>query len=406
MSIRAYPGRVQAPDAPIDVSVVLPCLDEAASVGRCVQEARLALADAGLVGEVIVADNGSADGSADAARAAGAVVVDVPERGYGCAVHGGMAAARGEIIVMADADSTYDLSRLTQLIEPIRHDDADLVLGSRLGDSTRGAMPPLHRYLGTPILTFLLRRSARGLLIADSQTGYRALRRDALERLQLRSLGMELASEMLIRAAQAGLRIIEVDVGYRPRVGPSKLEPFSDARRHLRLIVLLAPHLLLTGPGAALLGLGVVLTTVSLVAPAGIQIGSLHWQPVFFFTISMVLGVQAVLAGTVIAHHSPLVAPDTARHFAFVAHPGFARAAFVGGIACAGAGAGLDLWLFLAWTHHDEVGRSVEWAGLAQAFLIIGPNLAAFGLLYPLVTRVLEHGARRGTSADATSLSG
>jgi hypothetical protein len=222
------------------VSVVLPCLDEAGSVGRCVTEARAVLTAAGIHGEVIVVDNGSTDGSAAVAAGAGARVVTERRPGYGRALRAGFAAARAGVVVMADADSTYDLARIPALAEPVLAGRADLVLGNRLGPGARAAMPALHRLVGTPTLSFLIGRVCGGPVVADSQSGFRAFDRRRVDALGLRAAGMELASEMLIRAARAGLRIEEVDVGYRPRIGESKLSTFSDGLRHLRLIVRLA----------------------------------------------------------------------------------------------------------------------------------------------------------------------
>src|SRR5712692_836569 len=224
-------------DAPltrrVTVSVVLPCFNEADSVGLCVKEARDALAGAGIVGEVVVVDNGSADGSGEVAEAAGARVVHEGRRGYGSALRAGFAAAEGDVIVMADADSTYDLTKVPDLVAPIQRDAADLVLGGRLDAATRRTMPFLHRFVGTPALTFLVARACGGKVVNDSQSGFRAFRRDKLASLDVRSTGMELASEMLIRAARAGLRVMEVPAGYRERIGQSKLNAFEIGRAHV-----------------------------------------------------------------------------------------------------------------------------------------------------------------------------
>jgi glycosyltransferase involved in cell wall biosynthesis len=225
---------------PPDVSVVLPCLDEAASVGRCIADALAAFRDGGYQGEVVVVDNGSTDGSADIARRAGARVVTERTRGYGSALLAGFRAARGEIVVMADADSTYDLRQMADLVEPVRTRRADLVLGSRLeAADSGGTMPALHRRLGVPVLSVLISRLG-GAALSDSQSGYRAFRRRDIDRLSLRATGMELASEMLLRAGRQGWSVAEVPVRYRERVGTSKLATMPDGLRHLRLIVRMA----------------------------------------------------------------------------------------------------------------------------------------------------------------------
>jgi glycosyltransferase involved in cell wall biosynthesis len=214
----------------------MPCLDEVGAVGLCVEEARAVLAAAGLPGEVVLADNGSSDGSAAAAARVGARVVRESRRGYGRAVLAGVRAARADVVVIADADSSYDLSHLPELVRPVLDGSADLVLGQRLTTAEPSSMPLLHRYVGTPVLSYLISRVCGMELPRDSQTGFRAFDRRALLALDLDGDGMEFASEMLIKAARARLRIAEVDVGYRVRIGRSKLRPLADGWRHLRLI--------------------------------------------------------------------------------------------------------------------------------------------------------------------------
>jgi glycosyltransferase involved in cell wall biosynthesis len=218
------------------VSVVIPCLDEAASIAACVASAREALATADLTGEVIVVDNGSSDGSGDRARAAGAAVRAEPRRGYGNAYRRGFEAARGTYVVMGDADGSYDFGELTRFVDALEG-GADFVIGTRLrGRIHPGAMPWLHRYVGNPLLSGML-NMLYGAGVSDSHCGLRAFRRDHLGRLELRSTGMELASEQVIRAVQLGLAITELPIDYRPRVGRSKLSPLGDGLRHLRLLV-------------------------------------------------------------------------------------------------------------------------------------------------------------------------
>ncbi|MGE3844812.1 MAG: glycosyltransferase family 2 protein, partial [Vicinamibacterales bacterium] len=199
-----------------EISVVMPCLNEAATLARSIARAREGLEKLGRHGEIIVADNGSTDGSVDIALAGGARVVHVTQRGYGAAYHGGFAAARGHIVVMGDSDDTYDFSRLDELVAPLDA-GADLVLGSRLrGTIEPGAMPWLHRYVGNPLLSATLNAFYR-TRISDTHSGFRAFRRSAYVRLGLRSTGMECASEMLVAAARAGWAIREVPIGYKLR---------------------------------------------------------------------------------------------------------------------------------------------------------------------------------------------
>jgi glycosyltransferase involved in cell wall biosynthesis len=245
------------------VSVVIPCLDEAQTIAGCVRAAREALAAAGLEGEVIVADNGSTDGSADLAAEAGALVIHERRRGYGSAYQAGFGVARGEYVVMADADLTYDFGEIPRFVDRLEA-GADLVMGDRRDGIERGAMPWHHRYIGNPVLTAVLNLFFR-TGVRDAHCGMRGFRRELLSRLDLRTLGMEFASEMVIRAAKEGLRIEELPIRYHPRGGESKLESFRDGWRHLRFLLVHSPTHLFVIPGAAMALAGaLVLITVLL----------------------------------------------------------------------------------------------------------------------------------------------
>jgi hypothetical protein len=365
------------------VSVVLPCLNEVESVALCVHEAREALTAAGLPHEVVVVDNGSTDGSAAAAEQAGARVVHEEEPGYGSALLTGFAAANGDVVVMADSDFTYDFGKLPLLVEPVLRGEADLVVGGRLDAATSGTMPLLHRVVGTPLLTFLVARACGRRLVRDSQSGYRAFRRDCLRSLGLRSRGMELASEMLIRAARAGLRVREVPTGYRARIGSSKLAAVRDGWRHLSLITLLAPDLLLIGPGLAALAIGIVFSVLAFTSRHGIEVGSLRWQPVFFSGIATILGVQATLAGGVLAHRSSLAAGAAQRRFSFIDSASFAGRCAVVGLALVLAGLLIDGVLFARWVRGSDAAPvdHLGYTSLAQSLIVVGSTLAVFGVI-------------------------
>jgi glycosyltransferase involved in cell wall biosynthesis len=247
---------------PPRVTVVLPCLDEEATVGKAVRQAFDGIAALGMTGEVLVVDNGSSDGSAEVAAEAGARVVAEPVRGYGAALRRGFALARGEYVVLADADMTYDLVEISRFIAEL-DSGADLVIGNRMGRMEAGAMPWLHRRVGNPLLTGTL-NVLYGSAIGDAHCGLRALRRSSLERLDLRTTGMELASEMIIQAAKHDLDIRELEIAYRSRVGASKLSSFRDGWRHLRLLLVHSPTHLFLIPGAALMQLGVAAMLVVL----------------------------------------------------------------------------------------------------------------------------------------------
>ena len=255
-TVRESPSR-RAEARLVDVSVVIPCLDEAASIEACVQAAQGALEAAGYRGEVIVVDNGSTDGSGELAARAGARVVEEPRRGYGNAYLAGLAAAQGQYIVMLDADLTYDASELPKFVEALK-EGGDLVLGNRMEQIQPGAMPWLHRHVGNPVLTGLLNR-LYDTDVRDAHCGMRAVRREILPSLDLRTSGMELASEMVIRAAKLDLDIRQFPIEYRPRMGQSKLSTWGDGWRHLRFLLVHSPKHLFLAPGAVMASLGALI---------------------------------------------------------------------------------------------------------------------------------------------------
>jgi len=239
----------------------MPCLDEAESVAECVRRAQAGLHAAGAKGEVIVADNGSTDGSQEIARSLGARVVDVPKKGYGAALMGGFEDAEGDFIVMGDADASYDFSALGPFVERLRASD-DLVMGNRFeGGIEDGAMPFLNRHLGNPVLSFI-GRLFFGSKIGDFHCGLRAFRRDMLPKLGLQSEGMEFASEMVVKATLGEMKISEVPTTLSPalRTRPPHLRPWRDGWRHLRFLLLFSPRWLFFYPGVAMMLAGLILT--------------------------------------------------------------------------------------------------------------------------------------------------
>ena len=276
------------------VSVVIPCLNEAQSIAEAVRRARKALDENGFDGEVVVADNGSTDGSPDLASAAGARVVHERRRGYGSAYLAGLAEARGEYIVMADADLTYDFADIPRFVEQLNA-GGELVMGNRMKNIQPGAMPWHHRYIGNPVLTGVLNLFFR-TGVRDAHCGMRAIRRDALPDLDLRSPGMEFASEMVIRAAKNGLDIREIDIQYHPRAGESKLSSFRDGWRHLRFLLVHSPTFLFVIPGAVMtvLGLLIMLTVLGDVSVFGRR-WDLHTM--IAGTLATVIGAQVIALG-------------------------------------------------------------------------------------------------------------
>lgn len=260
MAVRVLPELHAAPErAAVQISVVIPCLNEAESIGQCVNAAQRVLDEHGLEGEVLVVDNGSEDGSGTLARLAGARVVDEPRRGYGSAYLAGFAAARGDYIVMIDADLTYDFEEIPRFIRELDA-GAELVMGNRMEAVQPGAMSIISR-IGNPLLSGFLNLLFR-TPIRDAHCGMRAVRRDVLPVLALQATGMELASEMVIRAARGGLEIRELPIALHPREGESKLSPFRDGWRHLRLMLVYHPNFLFLFPGAFVGAIGAILMTL------------------------------------------------------------------------------------------------------------------------------------------------
>lgn len=283
---------VSAPSS-THVSVVIPCLDEAETIADCVTTARAVLDENGFTGEVIVVDNGSTDGSGNLARAAGAVVVEEPRRGYGSAYLAGLAAAQGDYIVMIDADLTYDFREIPSFVRELE-DGAELVVGNRMSGLQPGAMPWLSR-IGNPILSGFLNALHR-TNIRDAHCGMRAVRRSVLPVLNLRTVGMEFASEMVIRATREQLDVREVPIELHPRVGESKLSPFRDGWRHLRLIMVYNPNFLFIVPGAVMLVVGML---VSVLVFVGVPVlgHDLQIHSLIIGCLLVLLGVQAIGLG-------------------------------------------------------------------------------------------------------------
>ena len=283
----------EVPDAP-DVSVVIPCLNEAETIEECVRRARAALDGAGLAGEVVVADNNSTDGSGELAEAAGARVVHEPRPGYGSAYLAGFGAARGRYIVMADADLTYDFGEIPHFVDELEK-GAELVMGNRMDNIHPGAMPWLHRYVGNPVLTGILNLFFR-TGVRDAHCGMRGFRRDVLPRLDLRTTGMEFASEMVIRASKEKLRIAEFPIEYHPRGGESKLSSFRDGWRHLRFLLVHSPTHLFVVPGAvmALVGILIAITVLTQIDIFGRQ-WDLHTM--IGAALLMIVGTQVTALG-------------------------------------------------------------------------------------------------------------
>jgi glycosyltransferase involved in cell wall biosynthesis len=261
----------------MELTIVMPCLNEAETVGACVFKAVRFIEQSGIDGEVVVADNGSTDGSRQLAANAGARVVPVDEKGYGSALIGGILAARGKYVIMGDADDSYDFTNLMPFVVKLRN-GADLVMGNRFkGGIEPGAMPPLHRYLGNPVLSFIGRLFFRSR-IGDFHCGLRGFRRDSVIDLHLHASGMEFASEMVVKSTLAGQRIAEVPATLAKdgRSRPPHLRTWRDGWRHLRFLLLFSPRWLFFAPGVVLLVLGLIIGGLTAVGP--ITVGSVTFD--------------------------------------------------------------------------------------------------------------------------------
>jgi glycosyltransferase involved in cell wall biosynthesis len=339
----------------VEVSFVMPCLNEARTVGRCVAKAVRALETLGIPGEVIVADNGSTDGSQAIAREHGAKVVPVTQRGYGSALQGGFAAARGRFVIMGDADDSYDFSHIDGFIERLRAGD-ELVMGNRFRGGIRpGAMPPLHQFFGNPLLSALLKIFFHSP-IGDCQCGLRGFRKEAIERIKLSAPGMEFASEMVVKSCLNRLRISEVPVVLHPdgRDRPPHMRSFRDGWRNLRLMLLLCPLWLYSIPAGLLLAFGLFLMVW--LTPGTRHLGrvSLDVHSMLLGTLCVLLGYQTLWLGflaRVYGHFSGVLpsGPTIQRLLrAFTLERGL-----VTGVVVLLLGLGANLWLVHEWVGRD-----------------------------------------------------
>jgi glycosyltransferase involved in cell wall biosynthesis len=367
--IRTLPPEADPAAEPV-VSVVIPCLNEAENIESCVSAALEAIVRMGVPGEVVVADNDSEDDSARLAEKAGARVVVERRRGYGSAYLAGFAASRGRYIVMADADLTYDFNEIPRFVDELDK-GAEMVIGDRMDNIQPGAMPWLHQYVGNPVLTGLLNLFFR-TGISDAHCGMRALRRDVLPRLDLRTTGMEFASEMVIRASKENLRIAEFPIEYHPRGGESKLSSFRDGWRHLRFLLVHSPNHLFIFPGAVMAGLG---TLIILLVESGLALFGRSWgvHAIIGGALLMIVGTQVLALG--------LCAHAYGTYFMGERDPWFdrmrARFKLEHGLLLGGAfmlaGVALGAVILISWIDHGFGSLSYErLAVVAAAVLIVG----------------------------------
>lgn len=280
----------------LELTILMPCLDEAETLERCIVKANAFLKRSGIRGEVLIADNGSTDGSQAIATASGARVADIAERGYGSALKGGIVAARGRYIVMGDSDDSYDFSALEPFVEKLR-EGYELVMGNRfMGGIKPGAMPKLHKYLGNPVLTFIGRLFFQSKC-RDFHCGLRGFQRQSMLDLDLQAPGMEFASEMVVKATVAKIRITEVPTVLWPdgRSRPPHLRSWRDGWRHLRFLLLFSPRWLFLYPGIALFVFGLAATAWLLPAPRKLGSAVLDIHTLYYAALTAIIGFQSVL---------------------------------------------------------------------------------------------------------------
>lgn len=354
----------------------MPCLNEARTVAICVSKARDFLARSGISGEVIIADNGSTDGSQQLANDAGARVVDVAVKGYGAALRAGIAAAHGTFIVMGDSDDSYDFSRLELFVERLRA-GFDLVMGDRFaGGIAKGAMPPLHRYLGNPVLSGVGRLFFQSP-IRDFHCGLRGFRREAIERLELKTTGMEFASEMVVKATLHGLRISEVPTTLQPdgRDRPPHLRSWRDGWRHLRFLLVHSPAWLFMWPGLILFGLGLLGVVTLGLTPVRIHDVVLDVHSMLYASAAVTLGFQMILLAGLSSFHAFAtgVMPRLPGGMGWVRGVTLEKGLVFGALVCllglSLAAGGLTLWMQTGFTAIDP--RSVMRVAIPSCMLLI-----------------------------------
>ena len=285
-------GQIQSET--LAVTIVMPCLNEAETLAVCVKKALNALRDSGLDGEVVIADNGSTDGSQDIAVQEGARLIHVPVRGYGAALMAGIKSAKGKFVLMADADDSYHFSHLPRFVTALDA-GADLVMGNRFkGEIEPGAMPLLHKYLGNPALTWVGRLFFK-VPIGDFHCGIRAFRKSAIESLNLSTTGMEFASEMVVKASLAGLKIVDVPTTLSPdgRSRPPHLRTWRDGWRHLRFLLLYSPRWLFLYPGALLMLVGILMSAWLLPGPRLVGGVNLDVDTLVYASVCILIGFHA-----------------------------------------------------------------------------------------------------------------
>lgn len=389
-----------------ELTILMPCLNEARTLVTCIGKAQAFFRRSGVVGEVVIADNGSTDGSREIARGAGARVVEVPTRGYGAALIAGIREARGRFVIMGDSDDSYDFSDLQGFVDALRA-GGQLVMGNRFAGGIKpGAMPALHRYLGNPVLSFVGRLFFRSP-VRDFHCGLRGFDRAAIASLQLNSTGMEFASEMVVKATLGGLRVTEVPTTLSPdgRDRPPHLRSWRDGWRHLRFLLVHAPAWLFMVPGLLLLLGGLALAVPLALGPLPVGRFTLDIHTLLYAVVASCVGLQMLLfAGASSSHAVQIgVLPRMPRGLGW-ARTVSLEAALLTGLALFAAGAalaGLTVWM---WSGADfraiDPGRLMRVAIPAAGLMMCGSLVATSAFLMEyLRLRPCQDGAARPPSA-------
>ena len=371
----------------IELSIVMPCLNEAETLATCIDKAQGYLERSGVVGEVVIADNGSTDGSQDIARAHGARVVDVPAKGYGSALMGGIEAARGEYVIMGDADDSYDFSRLDPFVERLRAGD-ELVMGNRFkGGIAEGAMPPLHKYLGNPVLSWIGRVLFRSP-IGDFHCGLRGFNRRSILNLHLQTTGMEFASEVVVKSTLGGLRVSEVpttlDKDGRSR--PPHLRSWRDGWRHLRFLLIFSPRWLFLIPGAVAFFIGLLGTLFLSFGPIILGDVGFDVSSQVYLAALTVVGYQSVLFAIltkIYAQHEGFRIPRS-RNFDRLERRISLESSALVGLAIFVIGLAIAIWQFSVWASTGfgalDPTSTLRTAVLAALLMMLGAQTIMAGM--------------------------
>jgi Glycosyl transferase family 2 len=386
--LSAAAHRPQSEAAVLELSIVIPCLNEAETIGVCVVKAVGFLKRHRIAGEVIVADNGSTDDSRTIVRCLGARVVEVAARGYGAALQAGIAAAEGRYVIMGDGDDSYDFNDLMPFVASLRA-GAELVVGNRFkGGIASGAMPPLHRYLGNPVLSFIGRFFFH-VGIGDFHCGLRGFARAAIVGLELQTTGMEFASEMIVRAALAGLKIAEVPTRLAKdgRTRKPHLHTWRDGWRHLRFLLLFSPRWLFLYPGIVLIALGVGANAALLPGPVAIgRTVVLDIHTMLVACAAAIVGVQSVCCALIAQQYASArkLLPVVPRYRSVLGFFTLERMLILGGLVFLG-GLGGIVWAFATWTSLDfgDLGltRELRLVIVSVSALAIGAQMMLAGFL-------------------------